>query len=154
MVSDNFKAEAEKECRWIPITLLKITHKDLSAPIYYTQNGEDVVSNGVTYSALPFSFAPPKTTNDGIEPGQFVVENISGQAVEALRAIAGNSDPALCSFMFVMPNDWDTVERKWPTLLLRNVQYTDKLTGTLCHPGFDREPHTKVTASDANFPGL
>lgn len=154
MASETFVENANRENRYIPITLLTITHDSLSTPIYCTLNGEDVVSNGVTYKSVPFTFTPPKITRDGIQPGKMSIENISGDVVEACRTIAGNAAPAKCTFSFVMPTDWDTVERTWPSLELRNVQYTDNLTGTLCHPMFGNEPHTKYTASDSNFPGL
>lgn len=153
-VSESFVTEANKENRNLPIGLVTIEHDDLDAPIYCTDNGEDVTSNGITFMAFPFDFVAPKQTRDGVEPGKLVISNISGTIVEACRTIAG-AGPAKCTFQAVMPDDHDTVERQWPSLELRNVQYsTSTLTGSLCHPMFNTEPHTKYTACDKYFPSL
>lgn len=154
MVSEKFSVEANRENRILPLTLVTVSHADLAEPIRCTPNGEDVVSNGKTFRSFPFSFEPPKATRDGVEPGKLVISNISGEVVEACRKIAGNKAPAACTFQFVMPDDPDTVERTWPSLELRNVQYTDSLTGSLCHPMFNNEPFTQFSASDVYFAGL
>lgn len=154
MVSEKFAIEANRENRWLPIVLVTISHALLDLPICCTPNGQDVTSNGIVYRSFPFSFEPPKRTRDGIEPGKLIISNITGEIVEACRKIAGNTAPAKCTFRFVMPDAPDTVECVWPSLDLRNVTYTDRLSGSLCHPLFETEPYTKFTASDAYFPGL
>lgn len=154
MPSEKFIVEANAENRWLPLALVTITHKLLDTPICCTPNGEDVISSGITYRSFPFGFEPPKRTREGIEPGKLIISNITGEVVEACRKIAGNTYPAQCTFKFVMPENPDVVECIWPGLDLRDVTYSDSLSGSLCHPMFDTEPYTKISASDAYFPGL
>lgn len=153
-MTEDFYVEAGLESGDDPILCLaEITHSTLDTPIYCVLNTQDVVSNDITYTAYPFDFSPPKFTKDGLDPGKLEIENVSGTIVEALRTAAG-SEPPECTFKFVLASDLDTVQREWPSLLMTNCTYDDKISGTLQFPVLSDEPATKYTATDAYFPGI
>src|SRR5438105_12254339 len=89
-----------REGRVPVILLLTITHPDLAQPIRLARNtvGDNIVSNGSTFTASPFGLEPP--SDDEKAPiAKLIAINVDRAIGEALESIV---TPAECMLQVVM----------------------------------------------------
>lgn len=134
------------------LLLLTIDHDDISEPIRVVHNTEDVVSNGETYVAFPFTLTLPTDRDDSPPRAQLVIDNVSREIGETIRTI---STPPTVMIQVVQLADPDQVEMEIPSMVLRNVQFDAMtVTGDLELEDLSREPFPARYFTPAEFPGL
>lgn len=136
------------------ITLVRISHSSLAAPIRCVLNNVPVESRGETYNVYPFEFVPPEQSREGFQPGHLRIDNIDGVIVETLRSVAGTGEEPVLTFEFVFGSDLDAVERVWPLLILQNARYDDAVEGDLVLPDLTTEPFPGYSFTPRWAPGL
>lgn len=72
-----------------PLTLLEINHSGLTAPARVCDGGEDIVSQGHTYTACPFRFVPPDQFEGQAPRAQLAIDNVGEELTQWLESSGG-----------------------------------------------------------------
>lgn len=132
--------------------LLEIDHADLVTPIRLVDNTEDIVSNGDTYTAFPFSVSLPPDQEGELPRVQLVVDNVTQLLIAEVRSIA---TAFTVSLSVVMASDPDTVEAGPWAFEAKSVEYdVQRLTFTLAYESLLQEPFPYPIYSPVDYPGL
>jgi hypothetical protein len=135
----------------VALTLLELTHPDLTAPVYIVNNDEEIVSNGKTY--LPFPFQPTWPTDKGDELPQasLVIDNIDRSIQLALKAC--RTAPK-CKMILVLASQPDTIEASFP-LIIKSVKLNQAtIQATLTGPLILNEPFPWIKYNPHDYPAL
>jgi hypothetical protein len=117
----------------LPVLLLEITHPDLPTPVRVVNDAQDLVSNGNTFTAVPFRAKFPEEPESGLPRAELAIDNIGKELVQWIDASGGGQN-ASCRMMQVLRSDPNTLEFDI-TLALTNLQVTaTEVRGLL---GFD-----------------
>ena len=92
-----------------PLTLLEITHPDLTAPVRVVNDTQDCTSGGNVYIGVPFELAWPDDVAGQLASTRLAVDNVGRDLVGWIDASAGGLG-AQCRIMQVMRDDPDTIE--------------------------------------------
>jgi len=92
-----------------PLTLLEITHADLTAPVRVVNDTQDCTSGGHLYVGVPFSLTMPDDADGQLPRARLAVDNVGRELVGWIDASAG-AHGAQCRIMQVLRDDPDTVE--------------------------------------------
>ncbi|NCU26488.1 DUF1833 domain-containing protein, partial [Candidatus Nomurabacteria bacterium] len=114
----------------------------------------DVVYDGVTYTAYPFKFDPPKDS-EGNKPGSRIIfPNIDRQFLSVIRSI---SDPLTvrAALIMILPDNSASKEGGWWEYTMLNVSYDMmNISGDLEY-NLDLDNNASVIKySNLIFPGL
>lgn len=141
---------ADQESEEVWLALLTLSHPDLGEPVRVVSNTEDIVSNGHTYTALPFVLELP---DDGPDPGvaRLRIDNVTREIVTLVRSIAA---PPTVTIDLVLASQPDTIDTTITNLTLRDVRYNAaQVTGTLWFEDVATESVAEII-TPARFPGL
>lgn len=135
------------------IALLTIEHDDLDAPIRLARNttGDDIVSNGETFTAAPWDISWGADTENApkVEITIVNVDRVAGQAIESI------TDPALCTVQLILESEPDEIIAEIANLELRNARWDAMvLTAELSHFSFAAEPWPFLRVTPQFFPAL
>lgn len=135
------------------IALLTVEHDDLDAPIRLARNstGDDIVSNGETFTAAPWDIAWGSDTQEApkVEITIVNVDRVAGQAIESI------TDPATCTVQLILESDPDEILIELTNLELRNARWDAMiLTAELSHFSFFAEPWPFPRVTPQFFPAL
>lgn len=122
------------------ITLITFDHDDLDQPVRVAINtvGDDIVSNGLTFTAVGSIQASFVTDDDQPPRGQIGVVNVDGEIGLALQDL---EDPVKVTMQAVQASDPDTVEKEIVEFEWRDVEVTSLLvTGSVSHFQLTDEP--------------
>lgn len=135
------------------ILLLTIEHDDWAEPVRFCTNtiGDDIVSNGETFTAAPFELEWP--TDDDKAPVSrlkaFNVDRLLGTALDELVT------PCTCTLQAVLASDPDTIQRQALKFELRNTQWDGAfLTGEISQARYGTEPWPAYRVTPNKFPAL
>lgn len=113
-----------------PLLLLEISHPGLTTPIRVVNDLQDLVSNALTYTALPFRARLPDDLEQGLPRAELSVDNIGKELVQWLEA-SGGGQGASCRMMQVMRSAPNVIEFEI-TLDLTNLHMSaTEVSGTL-----------------------
>ena len=113
-----------------PLLLLEISHPGLTTPIRVVNDMQDLVSNALTYTALPFRARLPDDLEQGLPRAELSVDNIGKELVQWLEA-SGGGQGASCRMMQVMRSAPNVIEFEI-TLDLTNLHMSaTEVSGTL-----------------------
>lgn len=144
------------------ITLLTIDHDDLDEPMRFcdqptgrlteTPLTYGLVSNGETYSHIPFVFQPPQDA-DGVPPQcKVIIDNIHRNIVEIARS---TTERATVSIDYVLASDVDSVEISLPNFKATAADIEDgAVILTLVFDDLAGEAFPGRVFDPAGFPGL
>lgn len=104
------------DCEEVGISLLDITSASLGTTYHICDNNEDIVSNGVTYSAWAFELAFCDETEGEIPSHSIVIDNTNPEIFRAIRS-ASARDRIEITHKFVIASDPDTNQ------LMRPIKY-------------------------------
>lgn len=137
------------------LAITKISHASiLNGPLRLVNDLQDFVSNGQTYTALPFQVTLPAVGEEGRPTVRLVVDNVDRSMVAAIRGIPPSSPPTV-QIDVVLASQPDVSEISFPDLSLRNVDYDQfVIEGELALDEDDREPIPYQSFSPQLFPGL
>lgn len=134
------------------IVLIEISHSDLDAPLRFTSDGQDTVSNGVTYQAYPFNITLP-TDDDGAQPtATFRIANVDKRIVEAVRSLT--TAPTF-KIWVVLDDNPNRVERGPWKMSLEDFRYdANEVSARITVPSLLSEPFPANTYNTVDYPGL
>jgi len=135
------------------LSLITISHADLSEPIRVTSDSVETVSNGNTFVPFPFQLNLPKDEDDpsGVL-AKIKIDAVDRRVVEAIRQI---SSPPDFDIQIVLSSDPDAVEVDWPNFKLSNVTYdAQTVEADLVLELLEQEPYPGAKFDPARFPGL
>lgn len=92
-----------------PVLLVEITHASLGTPIRLTQDVEDIISNGNTYTALGFYLELPSQPESGSAEARIVIDNVSKDVMYWLETTNGARD-SRCKIMQISKSAPNTIE--------------------------------------------
>lgn len=133
------------------LILLTVSHPDLDDPITIVNDINEIVSNGVTFRALPFEIELP---GEGQRPGEsrIRIDNVSREIVEAVRIIG--LIPPTVKIQVVLASQPDVIEYEVPVMTLRDVTYDAAfVTGVLRFEDISVEPVAEIINPN-RFPAL
>jgi len=153
MISDAAKSEMfAAQTGEVYLTLLEISSPELSSPLYFVDNTQNIVSNGKTYEAALFSFNLPNAKVGASTKATFSISNIDRRAVELARSV---SAPLTLTGMTIRATSPDIYEFGPVSFSLRDVKWTAQdLSGTLYDDVDGGMAVPKLTFNPADFPGL
>jgi len=70
--------------------LLAVTHPDLS-PLYLVNNTKDITSNGIIYTAFPFTIKLMDEVRNQFTSASLMLSNVDLEAVKRLRSISAEA---------------------------------------------------------------
>lgn len=115
------------------LTLLRIEHADLGAPILLAYNTEPVVRTDGTYLPYPFRINLPTQSDEELPEVTLTVDNTDLAVNEKIRTLVGQPD---VTFMVVLASSPDTVEAGPFAMKLATASATaESITGTLGQEG-------------------
>ena len=108
-------------------SLLTVTHPSWGTPVRLVNNTEDIVSNGNTFSAFPFSVVL-LADDDGSAPRLRVsIANTTRIIVSEMRAVAGSRTRITATLSVVSSIDNNTAIADFPDFDLVNVSYNSEV---------------------------
>ncbi len=162
-LSLNFrKAIFAQESGEIPILLLRITHPDLTVPIYLSTDATTrlstdpltygTVSRGTTYLYAASTVTLPDEQDKSPPACKLTIENVTRGLIPLARAVA---TPPTVRIEAVLASAPDTVEMTWPVMDMSHLSYDAALLEfDLTMDALVSEPYPSGTFSPASFPGL
>jgi hypothetical protein len=134
------------------VTLLKITHPDLPAPLYFCDNTEAVVHSGNSHAPAPFSCTLPSDESEREPTAALSIANVDRGLIDEVRSIS--SGPTI-EVKVVLASSPNTVEYGPVTLKAKSVTYDARsITFTLGFDAFEVEPLPWVRFTPEFFPGM
>lgn len=92
-----------------PLTLLEITHADLTAPVRVVNDTQDCTSGGHLFVGVPFSLTMPDEADGQLSRARLAVDNVGRELVGWIDASAGALG-AQCRIMQVLRDAPDVIE--------------------------------------------
>ena len=134
-------AYAQNTDQTIPV-LLTIDHPDLAQTERYTNNFQDITSNGDLYTARGFTITLPEDNEERAGRSLLRIDNSDLKVVELIRSIT--PPPPIMTIQIVRaaaPNvvegiaeDIELIEARWDILMVE---------ADLAQENYDREPYPK-----------
>ncbi len=140
-----------QETTEVLLVLLTIEHEDITT-IRLVDNNEDIISNSETFTAFPFSVVLPDSREDSPSHAQLTIDNVSREISEVVRTVS--SAPTV-TISIIKASAPDTLQRTFPFLEMRNIQWTATLLkADLTKEDFTEEPFPAGHFVPSQFPGL
>ncbi len=111
------------ESQDLGVYLLMIDHADLVEPIRLVNDNADILHNGHTWIALPFTITPPSDISQGQPKGRIEIANVGREIMPWLDQSAGGNG-ALITMRYIFRQFPDSVEWEITGLLLTDLQAT------------------------------
>jgi len=141
----------DQETGEIFLTLLTISHADLSQPIRVCNDAKNIVSNGDTYIALPFEVTLPSDEGDQPSRARIQIDNVDRTMIIAIRSITSSPDVTIDVVRQSAP---DTVEISFPDFTFDNISYDALIiSGDLTFENYLQEPYPAGIFDPSRFPG-
>ncbi|MCL1940035.1 MAG: DUF1833 domain-containing protein [Desulfovibrionaceae bacterium] len=167
VLSSDFKRiTLASETEEVIVALLEISHPDLVAPIrissdmteikeYDEGSGDPIYitrHQGKEFIAMPFSFTPPGTPEDGKMPQAKLTVGVHPKIIQGIRDI---HDRLTLKVVLVYASDPDVIVGSIPQLQLESVDYdAASITATLGFKHFLNSPVPVKKFVPSLFPGL
>lgn len=111
------------------LTLLEISHDDMSETYYFVDNTVSILSNGVVYDPYPFRITLPEDKEGVLPQVKLTIDNVDRKLTEALR---GYSNPPNAVVKIILASNPDQIEMMIDNLKLRNIRFdTFQIEGAL-----------------------
>jgi hypothetical protein len=134
------------------VALLKLSHPDLPAPLYFTNNTENITHGGQVHLAFPFAVTLPSDESEREPSASLTVSNVDRRLVDEIRSIS--SGPVM-EFKLVLASTPNTVEYGPVVLKARSVSYDARsITFQLGFDAFEAEPLPWPKFTPEWFPGM
>lgn len=136
------------------LALLTIQHPNITTRRYVNDTA-DIVSNGDTYSAFPFSVVLPSDTESEASSIEVVLSNVTLEATEDARLIAGSGIRATADLVLVDYDNPDTELLSFKGYEIPSMPY-DKATATfrMVVETFLYTPFPDATYTPGTTPGI
>lgn len=149
--SDFNSATFDVETDEVILTLVEITHADLSSPIRVCNNNIAVAHDGNTYQAYPFELALPSSHEGQLPLARLKIDNVDRVLTAAARSI---TSPAECTIRVIRAVAPNTAELE-VSLLVSRVRITaDTLEADLEPRGIFMKPYPEKRWTPSTAPAL
>lgn len=136
----------------VMLCLMTITHPDLPEPERLVRDFKDLVSRGMTFRAVPFTFIKPGSGEDGPSRAKVAIDNVDQRMVQLVRSL---STPPTLVLEIVLESDPDTVQQEFPLFRLMQVSGDRSvIEAELVDVDDDAEPLTADTFTPSTAPAL
>lgn len=135
------------------LELAEITHKDLEVPIRVVNDTVDIVVNGETFIACPFSLSRPDDVDQQTPTAKLSVDNIGREMTQWLE-VSGGGKGARCRMMAVMRSSPDVLEFDMTMDLTGLSISNEKVDGNLGFQNTLALPAVAVRYDPLSSPGL
>jgi len=144
-------AQFARETGETPVLLVTIDSTEMVSPINICNNGEDVESDSVIYTAWPFDISLPSEVPGKKSRTTIKISNVS-QQVESILDVLVESPEVTISL--VLASTPDTIERG-PSQFILDSYVADKFdaSGSLSYGDDIHEPVSKHSFTPQEFPG-
>ena len=135
------------------LTVLQVIHSSITT-LYFVNNMVDVVYDGVTYTAYPFKFDPPKDKEGAKPESKITFPNIDRELLAIVRSV---SDPITikAALIMILPDNTASKEGGWWQFEMKNVSYDMMtITGDLEYDINLDNYLSKTKYNNLTFPGL
>lgn len=145
----------------VVITLITISHPDLSADINISSDPTETLSTGVLgtvsnyveYTQLPFELTLQEQTENLLARAVLKVDNISREIIQAIRT--ASNEPPTVRIQLVLASDVDTAELDIQDLKLNNIRANQfYVEGELQPEIIQGEKYPYKTFNQADWPGV
>ncbi|MDP2322577.1 MAG: DUF1833 family protein [Gammaproteobacteria bacterium] len=134
------------------VTLLKISHASLGAPLYFCNNTEDVTHSGQIYTAFPFQITLPSDESEREPVASLTISNVDRRLVDEIRSIS--SGPSM-EVRVVLASSPSTTEYGPVALKATSVSYdANAITFQLGFEAYGAEPLPATKFTPEWFPGM
>lgn len=135
------------------VYLLTVNHADLAEPLRFTNNTDNIESNGDLYQAWPFDISLPDQGDDKIPRAQIVFDAADNNMVSVLRSL--ESQPSI-SIAIVDVDDPGTIEKSFSNMMVVSQAYTSDYSVSLTLGMLDltQERAQNLRFDKVRFPGL
>jgi hypothetical protein len=135
------------------LVLLEAYHSTIGT-LRFVNNTENVVSNGQTFNAYPFSVLLPPDDPALQVRARLVLSHVTSE-LNVLRSVAGSRERATFSLKVIEGSDPDTILQSISGLVAASVSYNaETLEIDLTIDNFLTEPFPSATFSPSTFPGI
>lgn len=152
------KAVQEQDISEVFLTAIDITHPDMQEALHVINNTEDIVRNGHTYVALPFSITLPDEIAEEMPRADLSMSNFPDEdgdtpISDAIEELAESPVFELSVFSAARP---DVTEFGPMAMELEEASYdVSNVTGVLVlDPHMMREPHPKDSMDASVCPAI
>lgn len=152
-VTQTFKAAAyQQQTDEVPLVIITIDHDDLSTPLRFVNDGQDVVSGGETYLKAAFKISFPKRSPDDIPRATIEIGNVDRQIALAIRSITSRPSVTVSR---ILASDPSTIQEGPYEFMLSGVSYDAfVVSAALSFDDIFDEPYPGDTFSPSVAPGL
>lgn len=145
------RAAMAQESQEVYVTLLKITHPDITT-LYRCDNTETVVHGGQNYLPAAFKFQLPSDESEREPVSQLMFPNVDRDLIDEIRGIQGGP---VIEVKIVLASSPATVEYGPVNLKVKSVSYNAMwVTMQLGFDPFAGEPVPWVKFTPEWFPGM
>lgn len=152
VISSNLQREINaSQSGEVVVTLLRLQHSSLAAPIAVTSDNTDTISNGVRHVPFPFEVDVGSDSEDTPPQPTLRISNVDRQIVQAvLNAV----DPITVTIEIALAATPDVIELGPFTFVLRDVTFNqDFVEGVLRQDDLLNEPYPGDSITPSLFPG-
>lgn len=103
--------------------LIKIYHEDMDAPLYLTDNNEDLIYKGITYKHAYFKINLPEVTKDSMGNASIEIGCVDQQLIRIIRTL---TTPPNIKFVATYLEDGVYSELAGYDMILSNVKWNEK----------------------------
>ena len=103
--------------------LIKIYHEDMDAPLYLTDNNEDLIYDGITYKHAYFKINLPEVTKDSMGNASIEIGCADQQLIRIIRTL---TTPPNIKFVATYLEDGVYSELAGYDMILSNVKWNEK----------------------------
>lgn len=137
------------------LALLDFSHPDLDGNIRIVNNTENITSNGVVYTAAPFSISLPPEGTESIPNMRVTTTNVDRSIIDDIRLVAGGSERIGCNIYIIAASSPDTALATYLNFNMVNVQYdAQNLSFDLSVENFLTEPFPYGSFTPSTTPGI
>lgn len=133
-----------------PLVLLDIF--DGTTHVRVVNNGADIVSNGETYSACPFSIAMPAEAEERQPQVELIIENVSRLLVEMMREAVARPTVTMSLILASAPDDVEFGPIDYTVIQEDSDEQSMRVT--LAFESILEETFPAHRMSPATFPGI
>lgn len=152
--NDLLAAMLDQATALITVWLLTLSHPELTTPLRFTNNGEDIIADGETFTAVDFEVTLPDDKEDGTPSAKIVFDNTDQQLTPTIRNLTGDFEVTLALARVTIAPAAE-IEIEYLPMSLTDVQVTE--TTAEFQVGYENILGQEFPAdifSPVNFPGL
>lgn len=132
--------------------LVTLSHPQFIETQRFVNNIEDVVSNGITFTAFPMKFTLPEDDGESVREVTITFDNVGRVLIDEIRSITSPIDVKL---EMILASNPDQVQISLEELKIKNISYNkSRVTAKLYMDDFLSTSMTSEKYTPLTFPGL